>query len=161
MTTTSEQARIAVQDRGLALLEILTVGLPFCAFKVLFGGFLVRIGGALAIGVGTVLAVLGAIDAVLNTINLASWLARRRRAAPICSLSWLVHRARPGAPETRADALGTALDVLLAFALVAAAVGGGLLPRFDPTALSIWNVAVVVNVLGAGVLRVAAALRAR
>lgn len=143
-------------DRRTALAENLTVGLPFCVFKLTFGLFLVGQPGPITTIAGGALIALGVADTVLNGINLVSLASRRRRSVPICTATFLVARTRHHA---RADGLGTAIDMLLSFTLVAAAVGGGLLPEFDAAALTIWNVAVVVNVLGAGLLRVGAALK--
>lgn len=112
--------------------EILTVGMPFAAFKLLTG----LIAGAPA---GYALIALGAIDAVLNLINLLSLVAVHRRTAPVCVLGLVL----------RGD-LGLAADVFVSFALVAIVVGAGLLGRLPAWALPVWNIAVVLNVLGAG-----------
>jgi hypothetical protein len=144
---------MTLPPRALPLLETVTVGFPFSVFKVLFGLWCAH---AFAVP-GAVLLLLGVLDAGFNLVNLASLAVAGRRAVAVCSVSWALQRLRPGG---RTEALGTALDTLLAFSLVAAAVGAGLLPHFDPQALSVWNVAVVINVLGAGLSRLASALEA-
>jgi hypothetical protein len=132
--------------------EVVTVGLPFCVFKLLTG--LILIGTALApLGVG--LIALGAIDLVLNGLNLATLLTAHRRVSGVCLADVLLGR---GAAERE---LALALDMFLSFALVAAVVGFGLLLRLPAWALTLWNLAVVLNVLGAGIGRLVAALGAR
>ena len=129
----------------------MTVGLPFCAFKLLTG--LVLIGTALA-PLGVALIALGAIDLVLNALNLATLLTARRRVSGVCLADVLLGR---GAAERE---LALAIDMFLSFTLVAAVVGFGLLLRLPGWALATWNLAVVLNVLGAGIGRLVAAFGA-
>ncbi|MBK7864246.1 MAG: hypothetical protein IPJ65_37740 [Archangiaceae bacterium] len=135
-------------SRRRVLFEIATVGLPFCVFKVATGLVLLPRVPAL----GWALIALGVADAVLNVSNAGGVAFTGRRAVPVCLLEAVLSRRRE---------LGTALDVGLAFALVATMVGFGLLRELPATALQGWDAAVVLNVLGAGALRVVSALRAR
>ena len=50
--------------------------------------------------------------------------------------------------------------MLLSFTLVAAMVGFGRIPSLPSDHLRVWNAAVVLNVLGAGLSRVGASYRA-
>jgi hypothetical protein len=118
------------------VLEILTVGLPFCAFKLLTG--LVAYPSPVAYP----LLILGAIDAVLNVVNLFV-------KVPTCFTDLVLRRHE----------LALALDVFISFALVAIVIGFSLLPRLPAWALPIWSAAVILNVLGAGVGRLLAATR--
>lgn len=128
----------------------MTVGLPFCAFKALTG--VILLGSPLAY----VLLALGAIDLALNAVNLVALLTVQRRVAGVCLTDVALHRlAGRAAPED----LGLAIDVFLSFALVALVIGLGLLRHLPAWALLTWNAAVVLNVLGAGVGRLFAALR--
>ncbi|MFT3694373.1 MAG: hypothetical protein QM831_14595 [Kofleriaceae bacterium] len=120
--------------------EILTVGLPFCAFKLLTG--------VIAGVPGYALLAWGAIDAVLNLINLAALITVHRRVAPVCLL----------AIPFKGD-IGLAIDVFVSFGFVAIVVGASLLGRLPAWTLPIWNIAVVLNVLGAGVGRLLGAVR--
>jgi hypothetical protein len=137
----------------IASTEIVVVGLPFSAFKVLTG---VAAAGLPSLGVvGSLLIGLGALDSLINVVNLGSFVLRRRPATDVCVSDFVVRRL---APE---DDLGVALDVFVSFGLVAVVVGLGLIARMPSWALPIWNVAVVLNVLGAGVGRLYGALRQR
>lgn len=135
---------MAPASRGTLLVETLSVGLPFVAFKAVFG--LWCLGSGLK-PVGGALLGLATIDLALNLANAGTLLVRGQRSLPVCGLAWAA-----------GEKLGTALDTALAFGLVAAAVGFGLLPALEPAAMQTWNWAVVVNVLGAGLSRLGSAL---
>ncbi len=139
------------------VLEVITTGFPFCVFKLLVGHLMWTWGLPVP---AVVLVSLGVLDAAFNTINLVSLLVRHRRAASTCTLSWLVRRlpAFPAAPRPAVEDLGNALDVLVSFCLVAAMVGFGLLGSLPAGELAAWNVAVVLNVLGAGLGRVSSSI---
>ena len=137
------------------LLEVVTVGLPFCVFKAL-GGVLLDASGQRAAAL--ILVTWAAADFVFNLWNLGGLLFVRRRIVGTCTLAAL-GGARTGGRHSRGAELGTALDVLVSFVLVACVVGLGFIPRFTPEALRLWNGAVVLNVLGAGLARFAGALR--
>lgn len=140
----------------LAAAEIITVGLPFCAFKVLTGMALLEVG---AVGrVGIVLVALGAIDLAYNLLNLGALVVGRRRLVAVCLLAHVQRRFSRSTPPSD---LGIAVDVFLSFALVALVVGGGLIPRIRADLLPVWNVAVVLNVLGAGMSRLLGSLQQR
>jgi hypothetical protein len=135
--------------------EVITVGLPFCVFKLLSG--MLAIAAPAWAPIGWLLLAMGTADAIMNAANLIALPVARRRVAGICVLDVSLRRlsARHGGD------LGLALDVFVSFALVAIAVGFGLLAMLPPWGLAAWNAAVVLNVLGAGTGRLVGALRAR
>ncbi len=136
--------------RLLALFEVVTVGLPFGAFKILSG---LAVLGRPGLGaIGWALVGLGAIDLALNSINLLPLAAGRPRVVGVCLTEVLLGRKRGW------NDLGISADVMLSFGLVAAMIGFGLLPSLSPTARQIWNVAVILNVLGAGLGRLSSSL---
>lgn len=141
-------------SRFVPLSEVVTVGLPFCAFKILTGLILLATPGVRWLGYALIL--LGAIDLALNLVNLASLALRNRRLGGVCLTDILQRRSGRGA--SRQD-LGIAFDVFLSFGLVALVIGFGLLSRLPKETLPLWNVAVVLNVLGAGIGRLLSALR--
>lgn len=142
------------RERGLVALEALTVGLPFCAFKTIAGAALWA-GGPAARVLGATLLGLAALDGLINGLNVVAVLARGRRWLPVCTLQALAIRMRP---SHRSAELGTALDLMLSFGLVAAMLGLGGLAHLPATHLQIWNLSVILNVLGAGALRFAHAV---
>jgi hypothetical protein len=138
--------------RVLDLVEVVTVGLPFCAFKIITGLDLVSSG----LASGWILIVLGALDAALNAVNgiTVAWNGVRR--APICALDALFAPRGPGQGPHRE--LGLALDTMLAFTLVAGMIALNRLGALPAASRGAWNVAVVLNVLGAGGIRLAKAV---
>jgi len=124
------------------------VGLPFCVFKLLTG--LIVVGMPSVRGLGYALLALGTIDAVLNLGNLAALVTLHRRVSGVC-LAAIALRKHPD--------LALAIDVFVSFGLVAVVIGGGLFGRIPGWAQPIWNLAVVLNVLGAGIGRLLSALR--
>lgn len=135
------------------LLEVLTVGLPFCGFKVIAGLSLGGVPGGLLVG-------LGVLDAAINGINLLGLLVNRRRPMAACALALAAGLVRkPAAPRQKWLDLGNSLDVLLAFVLVALMIGSGRLAGMTAERLAVWNACVILNVLGAGLGRFGASLR--
>lgn len=135
------------------LLEVLTVGLPFCGFKILAG---LSLGGPIGLG----LVALGVLDAVINGINLLGLLVNRRRPMAACTLTLatLLLRGASASRQKWLD-LGNSLDVLLAFVLVATMIAYGRLGSMPRESLAVWNACVILNVLGAGLGRFSASLR--
>ncbi len=137
------------------LLEVITAGLPFCAFKALVGMMLIRNGHRAE---GSLLVLLGGADGLLNGVNLVSLALMRRRLTSPCVIAALTRRLPFSGGSAWVD-LGNSLDVLLSFCLVAAMVALGLISDLAEHELTMWNAAVVLNVLGAGLARVGASLR--
>jgi hypothetical protein len=54
--------------------------------------------------------------------------------------------------------LGNSVDVLLSFVIVAFMLGGGFLKLLKPAQLMLWNISVILNVLGAGSMRLSQSL---
>jgi hypothetical protein len=144
------------QRRFLGIFEILTVGFPFCAFKAITGRLLLAQGAPAPLG--WALLALAGVDGALNLAGLLALLTGRKSALGVCAVQQAIMLVRPGKPHSRD--LGLALDMLLAFALVAGVIGFGYIPRLPHADLHAWNVAVVLNVLGAGLGRLTETLLA-
>jgi hypothetical protein len=139
------------------VVEIVTVGAPFAVFKLAVGVFVVENAAPPTAFLGWPLIALGALDLMLNTGNALTLAVVRRRLAPICVLHGVVTRLR--GPQAAFAELGLALDAALALVLVAGMIATGAIGRLAPAWLTAWNVAVVCNVMGAGALRLADAVR--
>ncbi len=138
------------------MLEVLTVGFPFCAFKVLTG--LIFLSMPFGAAPGFLLVALGTVDAALNLINLGAFVGgREERVVSACVLHRVTRAIRPN--DRAWDELGLSIDTMLSFALVAIVIGGSLLVHLAKPALSVWSVSVVLNVLGAGLGRLTESLR--
>ena len=127
-------------------LEIITIGLPFCAFKIVTGLFFNQ----------NWLIALGLIDFLINALNLLALLLFKKRKLDPCFLSFVVRIFKKPDPSTQSkwQDLGNSLDVLLSFSLVAYVIGGGFIKAFPPLYLSAWNLSVILNVFGAGYGRI-------
>ena len=136
--------------------EVLVVGLPFCAFKIVTGVTIATLPAWKVFGI--FLVAFGLVDAAINILNLLSLTFVKRRVTELCVLDLLVRRFDRRTPSSD---LGIALDIFVSFGLVAAVVGFGLFSRMPTWANTLWNVAVVLNVLGAGVGRLYGSLRHR
>lgn len=132
-------------------LEIITIGLPFCAFKIVTGSFLNQ----------WWLIALGAIDLLINIGNLCSLLFLKRRIVDACLLSFLVRLLKKPSTERKEkwQDLGNSIDVLLSFTLVAYMIGGGYIRFVPEMPLRIWNLSVVLNVFGAGYSRLTGSIQ--
>lgn len=128
-----------------AVFEILTVGFPFCAFKLIAGFSLAQ----------HWLTAWGIADTLINATNLLWLLTVRRRATEVCLLSLLMRLGRRGAAEQLSHwrDLGAAGDMFFSFVIVAFMLGGGFLTSLPAWHLKVWNLSVILNVLGAGSMR--------
>ncbi len=150
----------ASRARRLELLEVLTVGLPFCGFKVLAGLSFAQSAAAGGRALGAALVVLGAADALINVLNLAGLAVAGRRPTDACVFSLATRLFRRPARSPRAwQDFGNSLDVLLSFALVSVMIGGGRLRGMPEGRLAVWNASVILNVLGAGLGRLGESVR--
>lgn len=144
----------------LESLEVLSVGFPFCVFKLAAGAAFRARGGAWALA-GQALIALGAVDLVFNAANFAGLVLIRRRVLDACFLSFAARSVSGAARKSRwtLQDFGNSLDVLISFSLVAYLVGSGRLKELSSPMLGYWNAAVVLNVLGAGLLRFTESVR--
>ena len=144
----------------LESLEVLSVGFPFCVFKLAAGEALRAHGGAWSLA-GLLLVALGTVDLVFNAANFAGLVLIRRRVLDACFFSFAARLFSGAARKSRwtLQDFGNSIDVLLSFALVAYMVGAGRLKELGGPMLGYWNAAVVLNVLGAGLLRFTESVR--
>ena len=132
-------------------LEIVTIGLPFCAFKIVTGLFFQQYW----------LVGLGILDLIINVANLFSTIISKRRIFDACFLSflvWVIKKHDTGMKSKWQD-LGNSIDVLLSFTLVAIVIGGGFIKMLPADHLMIWNVSVILNVFGAGSSRITTSIK--
>jgi hypothetical protein len=143
-------------SRIVDIFEVITVGFPFCGFKILSGlvmrwsfeGPTGRFFALLLIG-------LGVIDLLINALNLLGLVVLNRRVLRACLFDIFMH------PDWTWPDLGNSLDVLLSFTLVALVIGKGMLRQMTPEQLSTWDICVIFNVIGAGLSRLGSSLKSR
>ncbi len=134
------------------LFEVLTVGLPFCSFKIIFGLYLLRINFQL---LGISILVWGILDLIINVINFFSLVTFKRRILRVCGLNYLVAIILPVFPVVHSGPkdLGTGIDAMFSFIIVSIVIGGGVFGELSYLEIKIWSVGVILNVLSAGIYR--------
>lgn len=135
----------------LSLLEIITVGFPFCSFKIIAGLFFKQ----------NLLLSLGVIDLIFNALNFGSILFSGKLIVDTCFFSFLVNRLKRPPLERKIIWIdfGNSIDVMFSFLLVAFVIGGGFISQLPNASLMIWNISVIFNVIGAGLTRIYASLK--
>lgn len=149
------------ESRWMDQFAIVTVGFPFVVFKLLLGVALMKaVPSPMGIAVGYLLISLGLIDLAINGINLVSFWTRRDNVTEVCLSTVLFavaeRRSRWGRPWR---GVGTAVDVALSFTLVATMVGCDWFHFLSAAQNQAWSLAVIVNVLGAGLSQLMISLR--
>lgn len=132
----------------LDLLEVITIGFPFCGFKILSGLVLRATSENTVIQILSIsLIALGLVDILINFVNLLGLIFRKKFLLPACFFEILLR------PDWTWHDLGKSVDVLLSFCLVALVIGRGLLHQMTPEQLNAWDICVIFNVIGAGLSR--------
>jgi hypothetical protein len=121
--------------------EAVVTGLPFCIFKFSAGWVIIGSGNKFLGGLVVGWAV---VDLAFNLAALTS------EKVSVCLLSNIGRWTG----RQRGEDLFLALDTFLSFAIVAALIGFRLIRQVSEPWLSLWDLAVVLNVLGAGTARV-------
>ncbi len=132
-------------------IELISVGLPFCVFKIVTGLYLNQYW----------LTALGVLDLVINITNVISLSTVKRRVLDACTFSYIVRLIKKPSIDVKHkwQDLGNAIDVLLSFTLVAYMIGWGGIVHVPEPQLTIWNVSVVFNVFGAGYGRLTGSIK--
>lgn len=140
-----------MKERFLSMFEIVTVGFPFCVFKLLTGQHLFSRPGWEPVGV--LLLLLGLSDALLNLSNFVVFAGgRQTRIVGICTIDQVIRLFRPR--RAAWTEVAASADVLLSFVLVAGMLGSMTLMQLPIEARQTWTTCTVLNVLGAGLTRV-------
>lgn len=124
----------------------LLTGVPFGVFKV-GGGLIAR--GDVHASLGLMVALWGAIDIFLNFLSVVV-----PRAVSPCALSNVGRLLDGRDGGGRREMFGLALDTLLSFTIVATVIWFRRLASLPPAMIRVWEVAVIANVMGAGLERV-------
>src|SRR5690606_452699 len=99
------------------LFEVITIGLPFCAFKIITGLYFAQYW----------LVAIGIIDLVINGLNLFSIIFARKRLLNTCLITIIVDWLKTNRDKDRELYLdlGNALDIFVSFFIVALMIGSG------------------------------------
>jgi len=128
----------------MEFLEVFTVGLPFCAFKIICGLVFLQQGWTF---LAYPVIAIGIVDTVINSSNLLSIAFRKKRVMSACLFSM---KSEMGSKQ---EDFTNSIDTLFSFILVAYMVGMEKIGGLPFPQLPLWNWSVVLNVLGAGIFR--------
>jgi hypothetical protein len=126
---------------------VLLTGIPFGVFKI-GAGMIAR--ADIHPLLGLAIALWGGVDVLLNLLSL--FLPRAVSPCALSNLGRLLDGRRGGAGQR--EMLGLALDTLLSFTIVATVIWLRRLASLPPAVIRAWEVAVIANVMGAGLERV-------
>lgn len=125
------------------VVDAFLTGIPFGIYKAGAGSILFPMGYPIP---GALLMAWGALDIVMNMLDL---ILPDRFAC--CSLAWLGQRMSPTA-IWRERAL--ALDMMISFTIISSMIWFHGIPLLKPPFSSVWDIAVVSNVMSSGAIRV-------
>ncbi|MHC4777135.1 MAG: hypothetical protein ACYTFG_01020 [Planctomycetota bacterium] len=148
MTTPEDAMEAPAIDRTSAFLA-LTIGLPFCTFKFLFGILAWRNGLPIP---GVALMVWGLVDSALNGSRVFQALRRQRPATEYCLL------AQIGKPFGLAPLL-LPLDTFFAFTIICVVLWSGWIAQLTGAESAAWLSATTVNLLSVALMQVWAEYR--
>lgn len=134
--------------------QALTIGVPFCMFKMLFGLAALRAGapqGALCIFAWLTLA-WAAVDLIMNLIRVFYHLAGRASPIEYCML------AQAGRLFKR-PRLFLAVDTLVSFSLICFVLWSGWIALFTPREARLWYAATTLNLISVSVVNIWIELR--
>lgn len=134
-----------------ALFDIISIGIPFCVFKLAAGFYYQQ----------KWLILLGSIDLLINLVNFIILLVKKEKKFETCLFAFISRKILRGKkkPQSLWQDLGESCDVALSFVIVAFVIGSGDISHFPSDILKLWNWAVVLNVLGAGSARLAHSIK--
>ena len=133
------------------LFDIVTIGIPFGIFKITSGLYYKH----------DILLWWGIIDISLNFFNFFTYLINKQKILSSCLLAQAglqFGKSTKYIQELTEDT-GESLDVLFSFTIVAIIIGTGAIAKYPEDMLLAWNISVILNVIGAGSVRVFQSLR--
>lgn len=128
------------------MFDIVTIGIPFGVFKVTSGLYFGH----------DILMWWGVLDLFINILNFLLYLIKRKKIISSCALALIgrhLGKLMKFNQEMTED-IGESLDVLFSFLIVAIVIGSGAITKYSPEMIKFWNISVILNVLGAGSIRV-------
>lgn len=134
--------------------QALTIGVPFCVFKMLFGLAALRAAapqGALYISAWLIMA-WAAADLIMNLIRVFYHLAGRASPIEYCTL------AQAGRLFDR-PRLFLAVDTLISFSLICFVLWSGWIALFTPREACLWYAATTLNLISVSIVNIRIELR--
>jgi hypothetical protein len=122
----------------------LTIGFPFCIFKVVCGRVAVDSGHAI---IGYALCLWGVIDFLLNLVRLIQGFSAKEKRVQFCLLAVIGELFNHGT-------LFLAIDTFLAFSIICVVLWTGWIAKLTELELKLWLTATTVNLLSVGLVQI-------
>ena len=130
---------------------VLTIGIPFCVFKLLFGLLFLKVGHGnhffIHIVVGWAIVLWSSIDLGMNVIRLSLDFFHKKPLIEFCLL------AQVGKIFNR-QSLFLTLDTLLSFSIICLTLWTGWIKLLTPAEAYFWYGATTVNLISLGIINV-------
>ncbi len=127
--------------------QALTIGMPFCIFKLLFGMLAIRAGSGPLDFLGWLIIVWAGIDLFMNLKRVAYHLAGRSSPIEYCSI------AQVGRMLKR-PRLFLALDTFISFSIICFVLWSGWIVLLTKTESYLWYAATTLNLISIAVVNV-------
>ena len=125
--------------------QVLTIGVPFCAFKLIFGALCLRIGAeqlsGFLVAFGWLILGWASIDLIMNMARVFFQMAGRDSPVEYCTIAQIgriFQRPR----------LFLAFDTLISFSIICFMLWSGWIRRLSPDESSLWYAATTLNLIG-------------
>ena len=122
----------------------LTIGFPFCIFKVLCGRVAIDSGHLVA---GYVLFGWGTVDFILNLLRVIQGFIGRKPKTQFCLLSAIGSLIKQGP-------LFLAVDTFLAFGIICLVLWTGWIGKLTTLEIKFWLAATTVNLMSVGIVQI-------
>ena len=134
--------------------QALTIGIPFCVFKLLFGVLCIRMGrgdGATLVILGAAVVIWASVDLAMNVLRAAFDLAGRKSPVEFCTIAQvgrLIGRPR----------VFLAIDTLVSFSIICAVLWSGWIAHLSPNESLLWYAATTLNLISISLVALSAEL---
>jgi hypothetical protein len=131
--------------------QALTIGVPFCIFKLLFGALSIRIGGEQMSGslvtLGWLIAAWALIDLLMNLARVFFHLTGQASPIEYCTIAQIGRYFKsPG--------LFLAIDTFISFSIICIALWSGWIARLSREESYLWYMATTLNLISISVVNV-------
>jgi hypothetical protein len=155
-TTPSPQEQSKQEWYRTSLFLAITIGIPFCIFKYLFGLLAIRVGMGHSIYFlilfGRIVIIWAAIDFLMNLARILFNIFNRRPMIEFCFIAQIGRLfKRP--------ALFLAIDTLLSFSIICFVLWSGWIKNLNPYESYLWYAATTLNLISISFVNIFSELR--
>ncbi|VVB70847.1 Uncharacterised protein [uncultured archaeon] len=133
------------------LFQALTIGVPFCIFKLLFGVMCLHVGGMLPSAIltafGWLIMVWASADLIMNLTRVVFHLSKKTSPIEYCTIAQMGRFfKRPG--------LFLAIDTLISFSIICIALWSGWIVLLSRQDSYLWYAATTLNLISISVVNI-------